>query len=96
MPDDDLKQAVDRIEHRLEDIDGRLSHIEQDGLSMQVQNHEGRIEANEAAIEKIKPVLKRVADQVQAAITTGRLIAWVLGGALVLLQLVAITVTILD
>lgn len=88
MPDDDLKDAVVRIEHRLDDIDGRLSHIEQDGLSLQVQDHERRIGDIEGALTSMRKGIDRIERQIATIFGTAKTAVVILGSTLVVLQIV--------
>lgn len=88
MPEDDLKKVVVRIEHRLDDIDGRLSHMEQDGLSTQVQDHERRIGTVEVSVRTIQDGIRRIERQIDAISGTAKAVVVILGSVLVVLQIV--------
>ena len=88
-----LPKAIERIEHRLDDIDGRLSHIESDGLKDEVHSNTRRIGEIESALDVMKPTLERIERQVGVAVGTGKTLLVLLGGVLALLQVIAIVVS---
>ena len=89
----DLPRAIERIEHRLDDIDGRLSHIESDGLKDEVHSNTRRIGEIESALDIMRPTLERIERQVSVAVGTGKTMLVLLGGALAVLQVIAIAVS---
>ena len=86
----EVKGRLGHIESTLTDIDGRLSHIEQDGLKDEVHDNTRRIGVIENAVGDMKPVLDKIDNQLKVIFGTGKTLLVLLGVGLTVLQIVAI------